>query len=435
MSSAKPREIAIQLLAPETAPDTFIEDRLDQALSMNTLIDPDRRLVHEMVYGVYRWFPTLDWLIRRKTEVPPRSPLLNNILRLGVYELFWLDRVPAYATVNEMVELAKLHGFENQAGFINALLRGYEREREATIALIKDLKNQQPALGHGHPEWLFTRWEKQFGRQNAIKLMEWNNTPAPVYARNNTIKIDPVTLSARWKLEGVQFTPTEWDWTDENTVFKLESHPPLGGMLSFKEGWFYVQDPSTLLAPTLLSPRSADTVLDMCAAPGGKTTFMAQMMGNKGQLRAEDIQQERINSLKENCNRLGVTCVNITTPPTLNPTMKLIPQYEKILVDAPCSNTGVMRRRVELRSRLKETEPERMQKIQIEILEAAERRLKPGGTLVYSTCSLEPEENRLVTQSFLAAHSQCYLDKEWQLLPFEDGVDGAYAARIKKTLR
>ena len=210
-------------------------------------------------------------------------------------------------------------------------------------------------------------------------------------------------------------------------MFQLDSHPPLAELRSFKDGWFYIQDPSTLLAVQLLDPQPGQSILDLCAAPGGKTTFIAQLMRNEGEIVACDISEERLKLVQENCRRLGATCVE----PILFSALDSRPStFDKILVDAPCSNTGVMRRRVDLRWRISPEEILRLQQTQLDLLKLAATKLKPGGTLIYSTCSLEPEENSEVVKEFLRGHKNLRLESERELLPFADNVDGAFVARL-----
>ena len=215
--------------------------------------------------------------------------MLQDLLRLGLYQIFWLDRIPNHAAVHETVELAKQSGFAPQAGFVNAVLRGYLREFDATKRLLAELKTTQPHLGYSHPEWLVARWQTALGRRpQAAQLMEWNNTPPKTFARVNTLKADPGKLLAQWRDEDVEYDFVRRDWLEENLVFELKSHPPLSRLPSFQQGWFYVQDPSTLLAVRELDPQPGETVLDLCAAPGGKLTAIAQLMRNEGRLIAHD---------------------------------------------------------------------------------------------------------------------------------------------------
>ena len=427
MHLPKPREIAVEVLSPGPAGQEYVEKRLEQALFETTLSAPDRRLLQELVYGVVRAQATLDWMIDRKTAGRPQKPLLRTLLQLGLYQMFWLDRVPNYASVNETVELAKKRGFSSQAGFVNAVLRGYGREREQTIAQLALLRTEQPALGYSHPLWLYDRWKTRFGAAKVVQLMDWNNTPPPTFARLNMLRGNVGDLTAHWQNEQVEFVPKMCDWLDAGTVFELKNHPPLATLPSFKKGLFYLQDPSTLLAVATLAPQPGETILDACAAPGGKTAVIAQCMNNQGQLVAEDMDTMRLKLVEENCARLGVTCAKIQSSTLTAPTGV---QFDRILVDAPCSNTGVMRRRVDLRWRLRPEEIARLSRCQSGILRQCAGQLKPGGTMVYSTCSLEPEENQEVVHTFLKENPDFTLAAERSLAPFTDAVDGAYTARL-----
>jgi 16S rRNA (cytosine967-C5)-methyltransferase len=438
VSGQNPREIAVQVLQRRRPEGEFVENLLENALERARLAPADRGLCQELVYGIVRWQGTLDWLIARKARNSPPKPLLQDLLRLGLYQIFWLDRIPNHAAVNETVELAKRNRLSAQAGFINAVLRGYLREFDATKGLLADLKANQPQIGYSHPEWLVERWQKRWGKES-LRLLEWNNSPARSYARVNTLKADPGKLLAQWRDENVEYDFVRHDWIEENLVFELKSHPPLARLPSFQQGLFYVQDPSTLLAVEALDPKPGETILDLCAAPGGKLTYIAQLMNNEGRLIARDLSPERMKLIEENCARLGVTCVQaILSPVGLNgavrtprPTSAPTP-YDRVLIDAPCSNTGVMRRRVDLRWRIKPEEISRLRTMQLDLLKQAALMLKPGGALVYSTCSLELEENQEVVAEFIRDQS-FKVESERELLPFVNGVDGAYVARLIKS--
>lgn len=509
MIDQKPRQIAARVLQRRDS-GVFVENLLEEALapsssfssskpagrsgqriregdnsrtrtkneddSRRPLSPKDRALCQELVYGVVRWQATLDWLIARKTT-PGRNqkPALQNLLRLGLYQIFWLDRIPNHAAVNETVEQAKQSGFGPQAGFVNALLRGYLREFDATKALLGELKTTQPHLGYSHPEWLVTRWQKRWGNEKAAQLMEWNNTPPKTFARINTLKflpsqrrsrreeaqtsdnspravssprpstLDPLArrseakaaltlkdsgaLLTQWRDENIDYDFIRRDWFEENLVFEFKSHPPLARLASFQQGYFYIQDPSTLLAVSELNPQHGETILDLCAAPGGKLTYIAQLMRNEGHLIAHDTSDERLKLIQENCTRLGVTVAKTFLPSTLDPRPSA---FDRVLIDAPCSNTGVMRRRVDLRWRICPDEIGRLRATQLDLLRQAAGHLKPGGALVYSTCSLEPEENQDVILEFLRSASGFRIEIERELLPFTDATDGAYVAKLLK---
>jgi 16S rRNA (cytosine967-C5)-methyltransferase len=461
LTEQKPRQIAAQILQRRGEGGEFVEDILDSTLAQARLSTADRGLCQELVYGVARWQTTLDWLISRKTPGRTQKAALQNLLRLGLYQIFWLDRIPNHAAVHETVEQAKQSGFGPQAGFVNAVLRGYLREFDATKTLLAGLKTSQPHLGYSHPEWLVTRWQKRWGAHQAAQLMEWNNTPPKTFARVNALKFatdesaaaeqlpgaaklkDAGSLLTQWREENVEYDFVRRDWFDENLVFELKAHPPLAKLPSFRQGLFYIQDPSTLLAVRELQPQPGETVLDLCAAPGGKLTYIAQLMRNEGQLVAHDIFPDRLKLIQENCARLGVTIAETILaqefPGSAAPVSSLNRKseignrkFDKILLDAPCSNTGVMRRRVDLRWRIRPEEIDRLHATQLDLLSRASERLQPGGTLVYSTCSLEPEENEVVIHEFLGRETGFRLETKRELLPFADATDGAFVARLVK---
>jgi len=429
VSDQNPRQIAARILSQRQHAGEFTETLLEIALSAGQLSPPDRGLCQELVYGVVRWQATLDRLIARKTTQPGQKSALQNLLRLGLYQIFWLDRIPAHAAVHETVELAKRSGFNRQAGFINAVLRANLREMAEIRKILGDLKQSNPALGYSHPAWLVEKWQKQFGAESTRKLLEWNNSPPPTFARVNTLKTDGAKLVERWREEDVEYDFVRRPSLAENLVFELKAHLALPRLGSFRDGWFYIQDPSTLLAPTLLDAKRGETILDLCAAPGGKTTFLAQLMDDEGRVVAQDVTADRLKLIRENCERLGITCVETVLPTALDAQPK--GQFDRVLVDAPCSNTGVMRRRVDLRWRILASEVDRLAAAQLELLQQASEHLKPGGSLVYSTCSLEAEENGIVIRQFLAANPEFELVAEKQLLPFVDEMDGAYVAALK----
>lgn len=407
----------------------FTESLLDQALAGARFSKADRSLCQELVYGVVRWQAALDWLIARKTSGRTQKTAPQDLLRLGLYQIFWLERIPDHASVNETVEIAKRSGFGAQAGFVNAVLRSYLRDYEETKRLLGELKTSDPHIGWSHPEWLVARWQERWGRDKTFQLLEWNNTRAQTFARVNTLKADAGKLLSQWRDENVEYDFVRGDWFEENLVFELKSHPPFAVLPSFQQGQFYIQDPSTLLAVNELDFQSGQTVLDMCAAPGGKTTYIAQLARNEVRTIACDASPERMKLVEQNCARLGVTYVQ-TFP--LSQLSQHGYRFDKILVDVPCSNTGVLRRRVDLRWRIQPSEIARLRQTQLDLIRRAATLLKPAGAIVYSTCSLEPEENREIVQQFLGEHTAFKLARERELLPFLDHVDGAYVARLER---
>ena len=430
MLSDNPRQIAARVLIERLSKGGFVEKHLDRALDRARLYPEDRGLCQELVYGCVRWQGTLDWLIHRQTQGREQKPFVQILLRLGLYQIFWLDRIPPHAAVHATVETAKALRYADHAGFINAVLRTALRDESLIREGLAELKAANPAAGYSHPEWLVQRWQERYGAEQTLKLLEWNNSPAKVFARANTLKVEPGKLLEFWRSDNLSYNFVFNDWLEENLMFELKSHPPIEEMRSFKNGFFYVQDPSTLFAVDLLAPKPGERVLDLCAAPGGKTTYIAQRMKNEGKLVASDSSPDRLELLKENCDRLGVTCVEIAPLSSINP--QVTAPFDRVLVDAPCSNTGVLRRRVDLRWRAKPEELERLRKEQLILLQQAAGFVKPGGVLVYSTCSLEPEENAGVVEEFLKSSTDFALDESADLLPMRDGFDGAFAARLTR---
>ena len=428
MSKQKPREIAVRILQRREQGQSYVEELLEQELEPVALSGRPQP-GQELVYGVVRWQLTLDWLIDRKASGRTKADA-PHLAPAGAVSALWLDRIPNHAAVHETVELAKQLGFGSQAGFVNALCAPASVNAPPRNSNSRTCKPLSPRWAT--PIGLAVRpLEQRWGAPKLRELLAWNNTPAKIFARLNALKTDASKLLELWTGEGVRFTPFQAGWIEDAVMFQLDLAASLTSLPSFQQGLFYVQDPSTLLAVQELSPQPDETVLDTCAAPGGKTAFIAQRMQNRGHIVAQDLSPERRQLLAENCARLGVTCMETARPSDIM-VPALTRQFDRILVDAPCSNTGVLRRRLDLRWRIRVEELSRLQKTQLELLDQAALQLKPSGTLVYSTCSLEPEENRAVVEQFLALHPNFHLDRERELLPFADGVDGTYAARLTK---
>ncbi len=414
MAAKTPREIALRTLRRWEQGDTHAATLLSGALP--ALEGRDRALCQELVYGVIRWRAALDWLIEQRTDGRRQPSLVKALLRLGLYQIFWLDRVPGHAAVNETVALAHRCDVGRAIGFINAVLRQSLREADAMRSALEALRETHPAIAHSQPDWLVRRWQAQWGKTDTIALLEWNNQPADNYIRLNCIRPHSP------KPEG---EPVKFEWA-KKSIRRLSPNSIPTTLPGFAEGAFYIQDPSTLLAVDMLNPRPGEAVLDLCAAPGGKTTAIAARMKNDGRVVATDIREDRLKQLRENCARLGTDCVEVMQLGT-----DVREKFDRVLADVPCSNTGVMRRRVDLRWRLQPRDLQATTKIQCEILRQAARNVKPGGLLVYSTCSLEPEENEQMVKAFLERNRAFDLETERALLPWRDGVDGAYAAALR----
>ncbi len=433
MQLEKPRQFASRILLRHLQGGEFIEDIFEEVIAGAGLKPVDRSLVQEITYGCVRWQATLDHFMDKLTNGRTQVPPMRVLLRMGIYQSLMLDRVPGHALVNEAVDLARIIGLEPHTGFVNAVLRTCERDREALLKEWQALKESQPAIGWSHPKWLVQRWEQRMPAAEVRALLEWNNQPPPVYARLNPLRMLPEQTIETWRTNDINYAFRKYDWAPENLVFELSSLPPLAKLASFQKGAFYIQDPSTLLAVQILDPQPGERILDLCAAPGGKTTYIAQVIDDDGEVFASDRDPERLKLVTENCKRMHITSVSTSTADELDNYRRNGGEpFDRVLVDAPCSNTGVIRRRVDLRWRLKPEEFARLHKVQLELLHRATSLLKPGGVLVYSTCSLEPEENEQLIAAFLEDYPLFDRETERALSPLRDKVDGAYVIRLRR---
>ena len=427
VTAINPREIVFKLLCEWETGRGAADELLHAALQGSPLPARDRALVTELFYGCLRQRAALDWLMAQKAKRPPK-PDVAALARLGLYQLFFLDRVPAHAAVNSTVELAKHGSSERLAGFLNGLLRNAQRDR---AALASALARQPLAVRCSHPDWLVARWVARYGEAETRSLLDWNNRPPKLFARVNTMRTTTEALLAKWREAGVEaeLANTPLCSIPMIEVRAAESAERLPG---FAEGEFYIQDPSTLLAVKLLDAQPGERVLDACAAPGGKTTCLAQMMQDRGEIVAEDASAQRLKQVVTNCARLGITCVSArpTSEADAGETW-----FDRALVDVPCSNTGVLRRRADARWRLRVDDMERLGAEQFRLLQAAARRVKRGGALVYSTCSLEPEENQHVVEAFVKSNPQFTQDCHIDTFPPRDGMDGVFAAKLIRAAR
>jgi 16S rRNA (cytosine967-C5)-methyltransferase len=414
------RELAIDLLNRWPKSRQLADDLLKIALDGSTLQGSDRAFVTELFYGCLRQKLALEFLIRQLANIPPQ-PIVANILQLGLYQLFYL-KTPAHAAVNETVTLAKTQAHASEAKFVNAILRRAEREHDAFQARLEATRKTAPWIYYSHPRWLWERWSTRLGRESAASLCEWNNQPPSIYIRINTLKTS--TKPAEIDAEPTAH-PLCWRVPNASGLFQGKA---------FADGEFYVQDPSTLTAVDVLDPQRGESVLDMCAAPGGKTTYLAQKMQNRGRIIAADLSSSRLALVGENCRRLGVSIVaTLACEGTHLDRCLRGEQFDRVLVDAPCSNTGVLRRRADLRWRIEESEIRKLATLQEKLLAVAAPFVKPQSVLVYSTCSLEEEENQHVVDRFGRSHPEFTLEATQSIIPPRDGMDGAFVARFRKT--
>ena len=413
MAQRSARETALAALRLWRKEKRFADSIISGLLAKTDLTRSDRAFALELFYGVLRNLTLLDFWI----DLLRASRIESNVrdtLRLGLYQVFLL-KTPEHAAVHETVAIAP----QKQRAIINAVLRGAIRQR---IELLAQTDAQPLFVRTSHPQFLVERWEQHFSGENTEELCKWNNRPAPMYGRINRLKIDPETFLELYPHS--QLLSGRSDFVEFNTL-------PTAALES---GHCYIQDPSTAIACQLLDAKPGEKILDACAAPGGKTVYLAQLMKNMGVIISCDRDDERLQILKDNVSRLGATIVravrNDWTRKDLPKEIATIAPFDRVLLDAPCTNTGVIRRRIDVRWRMRPDDFSQRSNEQLMISRAVFRLLKPGGVLVYSTCSLEPEENEKVVCRLRAELPALSLEAEKDSFPFRDGFDGAFAAKL-----
>jgi 16S rRNA (cytosine967-C5)-methyltransferase len=413
MARPSARRIALAALRRWRKEKRFADSIISEFLAKGELTYSDRAFALELFYGVLRNLTLLDFWIGclRPSHVEAD---LRDVLRLGLYQLFFLDTAQ-HAAVYETVELAS----RRQQAVTNAMLRAAARQR---AELLDRAGAQSLSVRTSHPQWLVARWQQHFGAKAVEELCRWNNLPPPIYGRINPLKIN--------REKFLQLYPKPRPLARNSDFVEFDALPAN----ALNRGHCYIQDPSTVIACQLLDPRPAEKILDACAAPGGKAGYIAQLMKNMGTIVACDRDGQRLPILKDNMVRLGVGIVQSLRHDwkgsRIPEEVASVAPFDRILVDAPCSNTGVMRRRVDVRWRLRPGDLTRMPDEQFEITRSAISLLKPGGVLVYSTCSLETEENEQVVARLLDQFPEMRLADQDFCLPFRDHVDGAFAARL-----
>lgn len=439
------RAAAVRLLCDVEAGAT-LEERLG-GLDGAGLDLRDRRFVHQLAAGTLKWRDRLDWVLDHfsKRPVASLSPSVRQILRLGAYQLLWLDRVPGHAAVHSAVDLARQHGHAGIAAFVNAVLRRVAEQGQAVGYPDRDRDYVGfLAVFHSHPRWLVARWLRRWGAPRTEALLAADNQTPALFLRLNPLRGCAGSLAAALptgaRLDAVDPLPDTYRLSQPEGFFESAA---------FAEGRCFVQDANAGLAAALLDARPGDRVLDLCAAPGGKTAQLAAAAGTAGVVIAADRDRQRLGRLRESALRLGLTAVRLVVEDGALPAVGAIdPAFDRVMVDAPCSGTGVLARHPEARWRKSEADLPRHAQRQLAILEGAFRRLRRGGVLVYSTCSLEEEENDAVVDRFLSRRADARLEpaarrfpgRPWatrtvQTLPGREPGDGAYAARLRRVDR
>lgn len=387
----------------------------------------DRAFLTEVVNGTLRWYRSLDFV---RAELAPRQPRpgVHALLLTAFYELLFMDHSEVYAVVDQAVEAARSAGGDKAAGFVNAVLRKVAADPAGWRAR---LERQPPGVRWSHPENLVERWARRYGAAGLEALCRWNNTRPEVTLRVDTERIGLASFQERLRLAGVkhQLHPAR----AEECVALAQAGAP-DQLPGYAEGWFAVQDPSTLSAVDLVAAQPGESILDACSAPGGKTLALASRMRGRGRLLALDVEPDRLRRVIENAARQNHPWIETRVLDLTRSRADLADgSFDAVLLDVPCTNTGVLRRRPDARWRFDEKRLAGALEAQRALLNAAAPLVRRGGRLIYSTCSLEPEENREQVLRWLDAHPGFEMDGERESIPPASQMDGAYAARLIKT--
>jgi 16S rRNA (cytosine967-C5)-methyltransferase len=383
----------------------------------------DRALLQALIYGVLRWKGRLDYMISYFSHRPLNKidPTILNILRLALFQIIYLDRIPESAAVNTSVEMAKISGPRWVAGYVNALLRKAVREyQKVPFPEVEENTVAALASAYSFPEWILSRWLSRFGRNTTEALCAAVNTIPPITVRTNRLKTSPQKLLTALEDEVDLIRPTHYS-PDGITFFNPKNSIPR--LHAFKSGWFQVQDEAAQLISLLLDPQAGERVLDACAGLGGKTGHIGQLMKNEGTIIAIDNDRRKLLKLESEMQRLGISIVSGVCRNLADPyPQQGLNSFDRILLDAPCSGLGIMRRHPDIKWRNSKKNLARFGKKQIELLENLSRHVKPSGVLVYAVCSLEPEENEAVINEFLKNHKEFVIDKNFGKLPEKIGT-------------
>ena len=434
------RGLAIKILNRIDRIDAYLERMLDNEMKSTELSGPDKALLYEIVHGVVRWQGRLDWILNGfyKGTFSKAIPNLKNGLRVALYQVLFLDRVPDYAAVNEVVEFVKKLQGQKPADLVNAVLRNIIRNKNS----IRYPDPEEDLTGYlsayySHPAWMVKRYVERFGREETEKLLTFNNEKPYLTLRINALKTKPEEFKSLLDSVGLKYK--QGAYLPE--FFKLQNLTNITAWEYYTKGYFNIQDESAGLACRLLDVNEGLRVLDMCAAPGGKTAYISALMHSRGEVVALDRFESRLKILQKNMTRLSVDCVRIVTADALE--YKSLP-FDRVLVDAPCSGTGTLSKKPDIKWRKDLFDIRELNGLQSRLLSKAAELVKVGGVVVYSTCSIEPEENFQIVKKFLEGNPNFRFESAKgkfpdeiidengciQTLPHIHKTDGAFAARL-----
>ena len=406
----KAREIALKTLYKIDKENAYSNIVLGQMLQQNRreLNEKDIGLISEIVYGVTTWKLTLDEIIKKYSSIRLKkiSPWILNILRMSIYQIIFLEKIPKSAAVNESVNLAKRYGHKGSSGFTNAVLRKVTKEDYQEMCEIKE-KEERISKMTSMPKWIIKELKKDGLAKDKIDLIcQCSNIRPKISIRVNRLKIKKEELKERLKRKGIEVE--EGILEDFLIVRKAKN---IENMDEFKEGLFTVQDEAAGLTALILNPKKGEKILDACSSPGGKTTYIAEIVENNAQIEAWDIHEHRTKLVEQTAKRLGESIIKTQVQDATKYNENYFEKFDKILLDVPCLGLGVLKRKPDIKWQRKPEDIKEIAKIQYEILKNCSNYLKPGGEIVYSTCSILKEENQNIVMKFLEENSSFKLQE------------------------
>lgn len=437
-----PRGTAVKILNRVERSDAYLDKLLDAELSSDVMNELDKGLMNEIVTGVIRWKMKLDWVLTGffHGNFTKAETNIKNALRVALYQIQFLDRIPHPAAVNEAVEFVKQLRSQKAADLVNAVLRNILRNIEnIRYPDQEEDKIRHIAVVESHPVWMAKRWVERYGFDEAKRLMEANNSIPDLTLRVNRLKVDQNYFFSLLDKHQIQYARSQYF----DFFVRVQHMAGIGKSELFKQGYFSVQDESAGIPVLLLDPQPGERIIDLCSAPGGKTTFIGELMKNTGEIIAVDRYETRLNLVKNACMRLGITNVH---PVAEDGAAINIPQADKVLVDAPCSGLGVLSKKPDAKWKRDVDDIPKLVDLQNSLIENAAKLVKPGGVLIYSICTIEPEEGLDLIGKFINKHiefsiepadkfvHQSFIGSKGQVETFQHkhGMDGSFSIRLKK---
>jgi 16S rRNA (cytosine967-C5)-methyltransferase len=408
------REAAMTIVNKVLRENAYSNLALKQVLEKSTLSRVDKALVTELVNGTLKNLIKIDYIAGQFMKVKKLDKHIEDIIRIGIYQILYLDRVPDSAVCNEGANLARKYGNEGAVKFVNGVLRNIIRSKDK---LVFPDKGKQPvdylSVTYSHPEWIVRKWLEDYGFEFTEELLSANNQIPPFTIRVNRLKCGKEELIKQLEQEEIEYSSGLYN----EEALNIRGTSSIEEKESFQKGLFQIQDESSMLVGRVLDPKPGELIIDVCSAPGGKSTHAAELMQNRGEILARDIHEHKLALIRQSCKRLGIDIVRTELFDAREPDPGLSGKADRVLVDAPCSGLGVLRRRADLKWKKNHDNFEALSKLQLQILSKAAEYVKQKGILVYSTCTVNKSENLKVVESFMKSREDFELEDISPLLP------------------